>query len=242
MRIAGKTDVGLVRKTNQDNFACGLFADGNAWAVVCDGMGGVSGGSVASSTAVEVISEYLKKGYASNTDKDTIKKLLFSALYEGNSAVFSRALNDPTLTGMGTTVIACIVADQNAYIVHAGDSRAYVINAGGAILLTRDHSIVQEMLDSGKLKPEEAQNHPQRNIITRALGVEETLNIDFCETTFADGATLLICTDGLTNNVDAQSITDIVRDANCSDRVSALIDLVNEKGGMDNTTVVLIDK
>ena len=242
MRIAGKTDVGLVRKTNQDNFACGLFADGNAWAVVCDGMGGVSGGSVASSTAVEVISEYLKKGYASNTDKDTIKKLLFSALYEGNSAVFGRALNDPTLTGMGTTVIACIVADQNAYIVHAGDSRAYVINAGGAILLTRDHSIVQEMLDSGKLKPEEAQNHPQRNIITRALGVEETLNIDFCETTFADGATLLICTDGLTNNVDAQSITDIVRDANCSDRVSALIDLVNEKGGMDNTTVVLIDK
>ena len=242
MRIVGRTDVGLVRKTNQDDFACGLFADGCAWAVVCDGMGGVNGGSVASSMAVSVISEQLKLGYSGDMDTASIKKLLFAALSEGNAKVFQAGRSDESLFGMGTTVITCIATSQNAYIVHAGDSRAYIIASGSAVLLTRDHSIVQEMLDSGKLNPEEALSHPQRNIITRALGVDETLNIDFCETTFADDAAMLICTDGLTNIVQAQVIADIVRNESCHEPVSSLIAQANENGGTDNITVVLINK
>jgi serine/threonine protein phosphatase PrpC len=242
LRVVGKTDVGLVRKTNQDDFACGIYEDGNAWAVVCDGMGGVNGGSVASTKAVGVISERLKSGYDGNTDMAAVKKLLIEALTLGNSEVFQTALNDPALFGMGTTVVACITTGQNAYIAHAGDSRAYLVGANGAIPLTRDHSIVQEMLESGKLNPEEAQIHPQRNIITRALGVDETLDIDFCETTFADGTALLICTDGLTNVVDTQAIARITSDKNNNDSVAALIDLANANGGNDNITVVIINK
>lgn len=241
MRIVGKTDTGLVRKTNQDDFACGLFPDGNAWAVVCDGMGGVNGGSVASTKAVGIISESIKKGYDGNTDLASVKRLIGSAITEGNKGVYQTALNDPSLFGMGTTVIACIATPQNAYVAHAGDSRAYIAGKSGIVLLTRDHSIVQEMLESGKLKPEEAVNHPQRNIITRALGVEEELNIDFCETTFADGSTVLICTDGLTNVVEESEILKVIR-GETDDTAGALIETANKNGGTDNITVVLIDK
>lgn len=240
LRIVGKTDPGLVRKTNQDDFACGIFPDGNAWAVVCDGMGGVNGGSIASSLAVKVISEKIMAGYDGNTDIAAIKKLLFFALSEGNSEVYRKALNDPELSGMGTTVICCISDKNNAYVAHAGDSRAYLINPKGTVLLTRDHSIVQEMLESGKLKPEEAQNHPQRNIITRALGVEDTLNIDFCEATLTDDSYILICTDGLTNLVEADTFSSVIRTAGLDESVSSLIDMANQNGGTDNITIVLI--
>jgi serine/threonine protein phosphatase PrpC len=241
LRIVGKTDPGLVRKTNQDDFACGIYPDGNAWAVVCDGMGGVNGGSIASSTAVRVVSAQLTGGYEGITETAAVKKLLFSALSEGNKEVYNTALKEPSLIGMGTTVIACIATNQNVFIAHAGDSRAYIVGKKNAVLLTRDHSIVQEMLESGKLKPEEALNHPQRNIITRALGVDSTLNIDFCETTFTGDAVLLICTDGLTNLVDNDTIVSIVHAGN-DDAQTALIAEANARGGSDNITVVLINK
>lgn len=243
MRIVGKTDTGILRKQNQDDFSCGVFPDGNVWAVVCDGMGGVNGGSVASSIAVQVIAEKLKSGYVGATDMAAQKKLLLDALSAGNTEVYRKSVNEPEFFGMGTTVVACIATGTSAYIAHAGDSRAYLIGERGAILLTRDHSIVQEMLESGKLSPEEAQNHPQKNIITRALGVGETLNVDFCETTLAQGSALLICTDGLTNHVDAPEIARIVREsADIETAAGELVDLANKNGGSDNITVVVIDK
>jgi serine/threonine protein phosphatase PrpC len=239
MRVEGKTDAGLVRKTNQDDFACGVF-DGGAWTVVCDGMGGASGGSVASGRAVKLISDRLREGCPGTRDLGRIKQLLTGALEEANADVYRAAQDDPQLKGMGTTVVACIAAGPNAYIVHAGDSRAYIVTADGMVPLTRDHSIVQEMLESGKLSPEEAQTHPQKNIITRALGVDETLDIDFCETTFSDGAYLVVCTDGLTNLVSDADIAATVR-AEGLGAAQKLVDMANTGGGVDNITVVVIE-
>ena len=239
MRVEGRTDAGLVRKTNQDDFAYGVY-DGGAWAVVCDGMGGASGGSVASGRAIKLIADRLREGCPGPEDLGRIKQLLFGALGEANDDVYRTAQDDPQLRGMGTTVVACIATGKNAYIVHAGDSRAYMVTDGGTVPLTRDHSIVQEMLESGKLKPEEAQAHPQKNIITRALGVDETLDIDFCETTFAKGTYLLLCTDGLTNLVDDASIGETVRSEGLG-AANKLVDMANAGGGIDNITVVVID-
>ena len=241
MRIVGKTDAGKVRTTNQDDFACGIFPDGSAWAVVCDGMGGANGGSVASSEAVRIISGQMAAGYEGNTDMAMIKKLLLSSIDAANTEVYRQSRSDPLLHGMGTTVIACIATPDSAYIAHAGDSRAYLIGGGRAIQLTRDHSIVQEMLDSGKLSAQEARNHPQKNIITRALGVEETLDVDFCETTFSQGTALMVCTDGLINMVDEKDCVQVVQGGS-EDPAAELVNLANQCGGTDNITVVVIDR
>ena len=216
--------------------------DGNVWAVVCDGMGGANGGSVASSVAVQVISQHIQAGYTGHTDIASVKQLLYDAIRQANGVVYQKAQEDPSLSGMGTTVIACVATPECVYIAHAGDSRAYLIAGGRALQLTRDHSIVQEMLDSGKLTPEEARNHPQKNIITRALGVEEQLEIDFCETTFPEKAGLLICTDGLTNLVDDAAIVGMLEKPGPDDPVARLVELANQSGGTDNITVVLIER
>ena len=242
MRIVGKTDPGKVRKANQDDFSCGVLPDGNVWAVVCDGMGGANGGSVASTAAVRIITERVRADYDGQTDMARVKHLLFSAIGEANGEVYRQSRGDPSLNGMGTTVIACIAGPGYAYIAHAGDSRAYLVADGRAVQLTRDHSIVQEMLDSGKLTPDEARNHPQKNIITRALGVEEELEIDFCETTFPEGATLLVCTDGLTNLVDEETCARVLEEPQGADPAAELVNMANENGGADNITVVLINR
>ncbi|HEX3027560.1 MAG TPA: Stp1/IreP family PP2C-type Ser/Thr phosphatase, partial [Clostridia bacterium] len=231
-----------LRKTNQDDFACGMFPDGGVWAAVCDGMGGASGGSVASSVAVKVISEKITGGYKGQ-DSDGIKDLLFESIAAANTAVFQKAQEVPELSGMGTTVVAGIAAPSTGklHIVHAGDSRAYLIASDSIRQITRDHSIVQDMLDTGKLTPEEAKTHPQKNIITRALGVEENLDIDYSEADFNEDGTVLICTDGLTNHVDTDAIAEVVNNTDYEQCPARLIDLANQSGGSDNITVVVMN-
>lgn len=247
MRIIGQTDTGLIRKTNQDDYASGILPEGAAWAVVCDGMGGANGGNVASSTAVRVISRALSEALAQSPGRDDAQELLSSAVNEANRTVFEMAHGDPALTGMGTTVVACVIparrepgAPQTAVIAHAGDSRAYRIDSDGIFQLTRDHSIVQEMLESGELTPDEAKTHPQKNIITRALGVDETLDIDFSSAVLDGEKAVLICTDGLTNHVDPDSIEAAVRRVGYELAADELIRLANENGGSDNITVVVV--
>lgn len=236
--------MGRVRSSNQDSFACGELSDGGVWAVVCDGMGGANGGGVASSTAVEVIGRRLREEYAAGEGPQGIRTLLEDSLTEANRSVFEMAAKEPSLSGMGTTVEAVVAAPQtgSVHIAHAGDSRAYLIDAEGVRQLTRDHSIVQEMLESGRLTPEEARTHPQKNIITRALGVEESLEIDYGEFAFEDGARLLICTDGLTNHVGEERMAQTVRELGPAESCDELIRLANEDGGSDNITVVVIHK
>ncbi|MDR3553051.1 MAG: Stp1/IreP family PP2C-type Ser/Thr phosphatase [Clostridia bacterium] len=239
MRISGKTDVGKVRKTNQDSFYCGEFRDGAVFAVVCDGMGGVKGGSEASSAAVEAITASVQAGYTEGLSREGCKKLLVNALADANTKVYEYSLANTELQGMGTTVVAGLAFGSNAVIVNAGDSRAYLFDSGGFRQITRDHSIVQDLLESGKLTPDEAATHPQKNIITRALGVAPKLETDVFETEFPEGAGLLFCTDGLTNNVSVASMEAVIREKG-DNAPPELIRRANDAGGSDNITVVIL--
>ncbi|HEX2937647.1 MAG TPA: Stp1/IreP family PP2C-type Ser/Thr phosphatase [Ruminiclostridium sp.] len=239
MIFSGKTDRGKVRKSNQDDFAVGELSGGAVFAVVCDGMGGANGGNIASSSAVKIISENLKQGFDASLKPENIKLLIIDSINMANDVVFEKSRNDTALFGMGTTVVVMIAASGKAFIAHAGDSRAYLIN-DEIKKLTRDHSIVQEMLENGKITPEEALVHPQKNIITRALGVEGCLNIDYCVQNFNPGCSVLICTDGLTNLVSDSEIYDVIKHEEPEQSVNRLIDMANLSGGSDNITVVII--
>ena len=239
MVLSKKSDIGLVRNMNQDACASGDFPDGMAWAVVCDGMGGASSGDVASTTAVRIISERIQSSYREGMTANSIRSVLFSAIEAANAVVFELSCSNPAFEGMGTTVVAAIVQNGAAYIAHAGDSRAYRITAEHITQLTRDHSMVQAMVDRGQLTPSQAKDHPRKNIITRALGVDNGILIDFCEEPFDAGDVLLICTDGLTNAVDDEVIFETVRQCG-ADSTEKLVDLANANGGRDNITVVTI--
>ncbi|MCR5484001.1 MAG: Stp1/IreP family PP2C-type Ser/Thr phosphatase [Clostridiales bacterium] len=240
MKITQKTDIGKFRRSNQDACAAGEFPNGMVWAVVCDGMGGASGGDIASSTSVKLISERLVSSYRDGMSSNSIRHLLFSAIEAANSIVYDMSCSNPELEGMGTTVVVAFLSGETAYIAHAGDSRAYKISGGMISQLTRDHSMVQEMVENGELTPVEAKAHPRKNIITRALGVEETILIDFCEESFNSGDVLLICTDGLTNFVETDEIIEVVRASEGGEIAEKLVDRANDNGGKDNITVVTV--
>ncbi len=201
MQIYSKTDVGLHRRSNQDAYRTGTLPDGAVWAVVCDGMGGARGGNVASRMAVDAIADCIETSYRPGAESNSIRTLLLAALTTANMEVFDRAGADPALLGMGTTVVAVLVTGGTAHITHAGDSRLYAVRPDGLTQITRDHSMVQTMVEQGQLTPHEAQFHPRKNVITRALGVMEELEIDYNEYDLAAGESLLLCSDGLTNYV-----------------------------------------
>ncbi|MDD6062334.1 MAG: Stp1/IreP family PP2C-type Ser/Thr phosphatase [Oscillospiraceae bacterium] len=239
MKIFQKTDIGMVRKMNQDACQAGEFPDGMAWAVVCDGMGGAASGDVASTTAVRIISERIHASYREGMQANSIRSLLFSAIEAANAVVYEMSCSNPAFEGMGTTVVAAVVRDSAVYVAHAGDSRAYRITGENIFQLTRDHSMVQAMVDRGQITASEAKDHPRKNIITRALGVDKNILIDFCEEPFEPGDTLLICTDGLTNTVDDLDILRTLHEQS-ADVSEQLIRLANAHGGQDNITVVAI--
>ncbi|MBR3909071.1 MAG: Stp1/IreP family PP2C-type Ser/Thr phosphatase [Clostridia bacterium] len=242
MQLFAKTDKGMVRNTNQDSFAVNTLPGDSAVAIVCDGMGGASAGDIASKTACEVISQYVLKSYTTSMTSEDIAKLLKNAIISANFEVFSLSKSDENLRGMGTTVVAAIVNEQQTVICNIGDSRAYLLNADGLRQITRDHSMVQSLVESGKLSQEEANTHPKKNIITRALGVEENLLIDSFCIDLTSNDKLLLCTDGLSNYVTSDEILQIVCDNSSDKAVEILIDKANLAGGRDNITAVLIDR
>ena len=241
LKIFSKSDIGLVRKSNEDACKSGILPDGAAWAVVCDGMGGVNGGDVASGIAVERISEQILSGYSSEIGGEGIRNLISEAVLNANDAVHSRAGTDRALSGMGTTVVVAVVSCDMAHIAHAGDSRAYLITPDGIRQLTTDHSMVQEMVDKGDLTAQQAKTHPQKNIITRALGVDSFLQVDYCAVPFSTGSRLLICTDGLTNYVDGDQIFLLAKESDAEDLTTRLVALAKQAGGNDNITVTVIE-
>ena len=239
MKIASKSDIGRVRSSNQDSFAAGEIYDA-AWAVVCDGMGGANGGNIASGIAVKTISDCVLSAYHSDMKSNSIIAMLESSITAANLNVFDEAVDHPELKGMGTTVVSAIVSKDSAIIAHAGDSRAYLISNGIISQITRDHSIVQNMVEKGEITPDEAKNDPRKHVITRALGVNEDISIEFNEIEFAKGSILLLCTDGLTNFVSSSEISKIIAENNIDRAPFALVDAANAGGGSDNITVVLI--
>lgn len=239
MQIFAKTDKGKVRSINQDAFYINTLSDGAALAIVCDGMGGASAGDIASKTAVEIMSQYILNSYNSSLSSDDIIRLVDNAIESANLEVFTLSKKDEQLSGMGTTAVIAIARNTEAIVCNIGDSRAYLIN-DDLIQITRDHSVVQSLVEIGKLSPEEARVHPEKNVITRALGVEENVLSDSYCIDISENDKLLLCTDGLSNYVEPDSILRIVND-NAFDKIpDLLIEKANHGGGRDNITAVVI--
>ena len=240
MRVYSKSDIGLKRNSNQDYCKTGVFPDGAAWAIVCDGMGGANGGSTASSVAAETITSKLAEGYRSHMTDEQIHCLMSDAVAHANKTVYDIALNDAYLYGMGTTVVCAVVKKDKIYVLHAGDSRAYLYDGSVLRQITTDHSVVQEMVAAGQITPEEARNHPRRNLITRALGIEPELKTDYNTESFNEHSQLLICTDGLSNYVTQESMLDFIRNSSADELTDKLIESAKELGGGDNITAAII--
>ena len=240
MLITGKTDIGAVRSKNEDAFDYGTLPDGTSWAIVCDGMGGVHGGKVASTAAIEMVSEKIKKCYNPLMSVTSIENLLLSSITTANVNVFDRGVYDSSLKGMGTTVVAAVVKNGEACIAHVGDSRAYIIQDNEIKQITKDHSLVQEMLDKGQITKAEFENNPIKNIITRAMGVDEDIDIDFDYVSLNEGESLLLCTDGLSGLVNDKRILEIYQTTEFDSLAQKYIDEANSKGGNDNITVVIM--
>ncbi len=240
LKIVAKTDKGNVRDSNQDAYAVGEFSDEVVWAVVCDGMGGAAGGNIASARAVKVISDKINASYREKMRDSSIKNMLDSALTAANIEVYDLADARPELQGMGTTVVCAIVRENQAYIAHAGDSRAYILRKNEIKQITTDHSIVQDLISKGKITPQEAENHPNKNIITRAVGVDKSIEIDFDQVDLNQDDILLLCTDGLSNYVSNDEIINEISDGKHYAFADRLVQKANENGGGDNITVVII--
>lgn len=240
MKIVSKTDIGKIRHSNQDSYSAGELPGGVAWAVVCDGMGGANGGNIASAMAVKTISEQISSSYRSGMGANSVRTMLESAIYAANSNIFEMAQSVDTLAGMGTTVVAAVVIGNTAYIAHAGDSRAYLFNPDGLVQITRDHSVVQNLVEAGKITVDQAKNHPHKNVITRALGVDERIIIDYNEIKLSENDVILICTDGLTNFIEQQDIYTVMKTCSFYEYPDKLIELANKGGGGDNITVVIM--
>lgn len=226
MKFYGATDQGLTRPTNQDSYH--IDAD-NCWAVVADGMGGHNGGETASTMAVDIIKSVMEKG---EDPKE--------AILQANAQIYEKSLGNKELLGMGTTIVLAVVQDQKATIYHVGDSRAYLVKKGKLKQITTDHSIVQQLIESGTITKEQAKFHPQRNLITRAVGTEREVDIDKNEASFGEKDALLLCSDGLSSYVDKEEIEKILKASPVDEAVANLIKAANDKGGKDNITVVLI--
>ncbi len=240
MRVYSGSDIGLRRDSNQDYCKTGEFSDNVVWAVVCDGMGGANGGCTASSVAAETISAELNEGYRSEMGAEEIRSLMEKAVDKANSKVYQMAQEDPNLYGMGTTVVCAVVKNGRIGIVHAGDSRAYLYRNGSIYRVTTDHSMVQELVSAGQITDEQARNHPNRNIITRALGVEPVLYTDYNSEEFDSGSQLIICTDGLSGYFSDEELCSLIKDTEGSALIEKLIGAAKVQGGSDNITVAVI--
>lgn len=240
MQINGNSDVGRKRIANEDAYRFGTFDDGTAWAVVCDGMGGVHGGKIASSTAIDMVSQKIRKCYNPSMSISSVENLLLSSITTANCIVFDRGAGDSELEGMGTTIVAAIVKNGDACIAHVGDSRAYIISDGKIELITKDHSLVQEMLDMGQITQDEFVNHPRKNIITRAMGVDEKIEIEFNTVQFKKDDVLLLCTDGLSGLVNKQELLEIYNNTDFGTLSDKYIEAANDNGGVDNITAVVM--
>ena len=240
LEIFSKSDIGLVRHENQDSSAFSVISSDCVWAVICDGMGGARGGKVASTMTVEHITESLNANYRDEMNGEEIADMMIAAVEEANTIVYRTAMEDSDLAGMGTTCDLVFVRESCVHVVHVGDSRTYSIRGGKILQLTEDHSVVQEMVRRGELTPDEAQHHPNKNFITRAIGVNHEVHIDYIEAEFAYGDVLLICSDGLSNHVPRADMVKTVHENRGVMLIDTLVEIEKRNGGNDNITVTVI--
>ena len=246
MIYSAKSDVGLRRSSNQDSYSTFSISDDVAFMLVCDGMGGANGGEVASSLACEVATECVKRDLETvladgKLDLDRyIPRILTYAAREANLAVFDKAEETPELSGMGTTFVGAVVYGHTLYAVNVGDSRLYVISHGKLKQITRDHSYVQYLVDLGVMTSSQAETSSKRNIITRAIGTDETVEPDTYTVTLDKGSYVLLCSDGLPTMTDKAEVVKIITGKGTLDeKTDAMVAAANRGGGRDNITVIL---
>ncbi len=242
MNIFGMTDVGLVRKNNQDSYAIRILDDSLAIAVVCDGMGGAQAGNIASAVAVESFTAAIEAACKDGVPPDSGRKqeLLRTACNTANAHIYERSKSNPEYEGMGTTLVAALILSHEIYVVNVGDSRCYILSDGQLRQITLDHSLVQALVDHGDITPEEARTHPNKHLITRAMGIDDQVKSDvFCIQRQA-GDVLLLCSDGLSNVVDDDLLqTELAKPDAPENVAKELMRLAMEQGAPDNVTVIL---
>lgn len=241
IEVFGATDVGCVRKLNEDAFFIDplLQKNGAGFCVLADGMGGHNAGEIASRTAVEAISDCLNKHFTG--DKKEIPAVINTAVADANKMIYDMAVSNSNQQGMGTTAVITCIEENEAYIANIGDSRAYAVRGDEIVQITADHSVVAMMVANGTISKEEARVHPQKNIITRALGTDAEVEADIFEYDFQHGDILIMCSDGLSGMIDDDCIYDICkRETSAKEMVNSMILRAKENGGADNVTVLCI--
>lgn len=244
MEIAMKTDVGRIRTINEDRVLVKVVHSGVSWGVIADGMGGHQAGDIASQVAVDTINEHLQQlltADASEQDEVELAALLREAVFRANEKVFTIASSEDHYHGMGTTVVVSLMTNNKLVIGHIGDSRAYRWDGEQLIQLTEDHSLVNELLKSGQISAEEANHHPRRNVLTRALGTEPFVEVEVKSFSWKPHDILLLCTDGLSGLVERERIQQVLSTADeLEGKSEQLIELALQAGGDDNVTVLLV--
>ncbi len=237
--VYGASDQGRVRKLNEDSFCIHGLQEGETtgFCVVSDGMGGHNAGEVASQKTVQFVAEELMK-----MPEDTgVPKLLNRAVAEANRQIYQLAMENQSQRGMGATLVAAVICQEQIYLANVGDSRAYAFRGDQLLQITRDHSVVEELVANGTITREEARMHPQRNIITRAIGSDSETEADIFEYDYYPGDVLLLCSDGLSSMLTDEEIREIIaKYTDAKTIVDALIAAANRQGGRDNITVVCI--
>lgn len=241
MILIADTDKGLVRQTNQDKYECRVINDNFGFVVVCDGMGGQNGGNIASEITVNFAREMLDRDLKEDMSEMSLRAVMESAAHGANALVYSRAVADKKLEGMGTTLVICVFRGRELFILYAGDSRVYVASPAQEKQLTKDHTVVQMLMDIGEISQNDVKTHPKRHYITRAIGVGEKLDIDYIYYTLSEDELILICTDGLYHYMERGTMYKFLRNAVKEKNVSCLMDLAKQSGGSDNITAVVAD-
>ncbi len=236
MRFSAITDVGKVRELNEDSYA--VFEAGKyGFMIVADGMGGHNAGEVASSAAVDMIKEFIMR----NANGMELRDLLVQSIRLANEFIYHKAKSDSSCRAMGTTVVVCCISGKSVYFANVGDSRGYVIAKDGIHQITKDDSMVAELVRRGEISAEDAKNHPQRNVITKAVGSDEYIEPGLFRTVCREGDTVLVCSDGLYGFLEDIEIQRAVSESEDLDKaLKGLTDTVNSRGGNDNITATAV--
>ena len=240
MQIFAKSDIGRERQANEDSFYVSTDSDSINLFILADGMGGYNGGEVASKLAVESVKEYVYKNFDFNVlTHDSILSLLKAALIYANKQVYDRSISKKSLRGMGTTLDVCLIIKNKLYMAHIGDSRIYRLRKNYLRLLTKDHSYVEQLIEDGEISEEEAEHHPERNKLTKALGCMPNIEPDAGYKNFQKEDIILMCSDGLTKMLNEEEIKNIIQE-DIETSAENLVEKANDNGGYDNITVIIV--
>lgn len=241
MEAFGLTDLGLVRKQNQDDYRITELGEKSLLAVVCDGMGGAKSGNVASKLASDVFSSEVERSFTPDLNIEQAETILREACGLANRAVFEHSQLSEDFTGMGTTLVAILIKDDFAVAVNIGDSRVYRINDDGIYCVSVDHSVVEMMIRRGEISREQARTHPQKNLITRAVGTEASVECDAFRLELTPGDRFLLCSDGLSNLLaDQEILFEVLHGTKKNDCCKRLLQIAKDRGAPDNVTSVLV--